>query len=274
MLAPIMSTPSCPSPSEMSCPTPIRPLAIVSALHQELAALLARGHEADFERQRHAGRDFLVGQLHGVPVVLVLCGVGKVAAATTATLLAERFGVGALVFTGVAGGLGDGVKVGDLVLADTLLQHDMDASPLFPRFEVPLTGVARFDTDADLSTNLSRAAQTVLARAADTLGADAVAEFALQSPRVHRGLIASGDRFVATSAESAALRAALPEALAVEMEGAAVAQVCRDFNVPFAALRTISDRADDAAHVDFMRFVDQVASRYSAAILEAYFESL
>ena len=72
MLAPIMSTPSCPSPSEMSCPTPIRPLAIVSALHQELAALLARGHEADFERQRHAGRDFLVGQLHGVPVVLVL----------------------------------------------------------------------------------------------------------------------------------------------------------------------------------------------------------
>ena len=120
MLAPIMSTPSCPSPSEMSCPTPIRPLAIVSALHQELAALLARGHEADFERQRHAGRDFLVGQLHGVPVVLVLCGIGKVAAATTATLLAERFGVGALVFTGVAGGLGDGVKVGDLVLADTL----------------------------------------------------------------------------------------------------------------------------------------------------------
>ena len=274
MLAPIMSTPSCPSPSEMSCPTPIRPLAIVSALHQELAALLARGHEADFERQRHAGRDFLVGQLHGVPVVLVLCGIGKVAAATTATLLAERFGVGALVFTGVAGGLGDGVKVGDLVLADTLLQHDMDASPLFPRFEVPLTGVARFDTDSDLSTSLARAAQTVLARAADTLGAGAVAEFALQSPRVHRGLIASGDRFVATSAESAALRAALPEALAVEMEGAAVAQVCRDFNVPFAALRTISDRADDAAHVDFMRFIDQVASRYSAAILEAYFESL
>ena len=106
------------------------------------------------------------------------------------------------------------------------------------------------------------------------LGADAVAEFDLQAPRVHRGLIASGDRFVATSAESAALRAALPEALAVEMEGAAVAQVCRDFNVPFAALRTISDRADDAAHVDFMRFIDQVASRYSAAILQAYFESL
>ena len=101
-----------------------------------------------------------------------------------------------------------------------------------------------------------------------------MAEFGLAAPQVHTGLIASGDRFVATSAESTALRAVLPDALAVEMEGAAVAQVCHDYALPFAALRTISDRADDAAHVDFMRFIDQVASRYSAAILEAYFSSL
>ena len=101
-----------------------------------------------------------------------------------------------------------------------------------------------------------------------------MAEFALHAPTLHAGLILSGDRFVATSAESAALRQALPEALAVEMEGAAVAQVCHDWALPFAALRTVSDRADDSAHVDFMRFIDQVASRYSAAVLEAYFSSL
>lgn len=268
MLAPIMSTPSCPSPSEMSCPTLIRPLAIVSALHQELAALLARGHEADFERQRHAGRDFLVGQLHGVPVVLVLCGVGKVAAATTATLLAERFGVGALVFTGVAGGLGDGVKVGDLVLADTLLQHDMDASPLFPRFEVPLTGRSRFPADAALTQALARACEAVLAlpqpfgAAAEALG--------VSRPALHRGLIVSGDRFVGAASECAALRQALPDALAVEMEGAALAQACHDLGLPFAVLRSISDRADDSAHVDFMRFIDEVASRASAAIVDGW----
>ena len=239
---------------------------IVAAMHPELAAVLAA--MPDERRQPVATRDFWCGHWAAHEVVAVLSRVGKVAAATTATLLIERFKVDRIVFTGTAGG------VGDVVVAGSFMQHDMDASPLFPRFEVPLTGVARFDTDAALSASLARAAQAVLARAADTLGADAVAEFDLQAPRVHRGLIASGDRFVATSAESAALRAALPEALAVEMEGAAVAQVCRDFNVPFAALRTISDRADDAAHVDFMRFVDQVASRYSAAILEAYFESL
>jgi adenosylhomocysteine nucleosidase len=86
---------------------------------------------------------------------------------------------------------------------------------------------------------------------------------------VHEGLIISGDRFVATSAESDALRRELPDALAVEMEGAAVAQVCHDCGVPFAAVRTISDRADDSAHVDFNRFVSEVASRYSAAMVLA-----
>ena len=247
-------------------------IGLVSAMHQELAAVLDR--MPDEQRQRAAGRDFWVGHWHGHEVVAVLSRVGKVAAATTAVVLIERFGVDRIVFTGTAGGLGDGVRVGDLVLAREFLQHDIDASPLFPRFEVPLTGRARFPTDAELSGALTATARAVLAAPADTLGADAVAEFGLQAPRVHEGLIVSGDRFVATTPESAALRRALPDALAVEMEGAAVAQVCHDYGLPFAALRTISDRADDAAHVDFMRFIDQVASRYSAAVLEAYFGSL
>ena len=84
----------------------------------------------------------------------------------------------------------------------------------------------------------------------------------------------SGDRFVSTAAESAALRRALPDALAVEMEGAAVAQVCHDYRVPFAAVRTISDRADDAAHADFLRFVAAVASRYSLAVIDAWLAAL
>ncbi|WP_028604727.1 5'-methylthioadenosine/adenosylhomocysteine nucleosidase [Ottowia thiooxydans] len=245
-------------------------LGLIAALRPELAAVLDR--MPDERRQSVAGRDYWLGHWHGHELVVVLSRIGKVAAATTATVLIERFGVDRIIFTGAAGGLGDGVSVGDVVVATELLQHDMDASPLFPRYEVPLTGLTRFPADAALSRSLLDAAREALANpSGGLLDADTLREFRLRRPLVHQGLIVSGDRFVATNAESAALRQALPDALAVEMEGAAVAQVCHDYGLPFAAIRTISDRADDAAHVDFNRFIEQVASRYSAEILEAYF---
>ena len=243
-------------------------IGIMSALHEELSAMLADMPEE--QRVVVAGRDFWLGHWQGHAVVAVLSRIGKVAAATTATVMLERFGVDALVFTGVAGGLGSGVRVGDVVVASGLVQHDMDASPLFPRHEVPLYGRALFEADAALSLQLTEATQKVLQAAERHLGPDTLAQFQLSSPKVHQGLIVSGDRFVSTSAESQALRESLPEALAVEMEGAAVAQVCHDYGVPFAAVRTISDRADDTAHTDFQRFIREVASRYSLAILSRW----
>ncbi|TXK33055.1 5'-methylthioadenosine/adenosylhomocysteine nucleosidase [Ottowia sp. GY511] len=249
-----------------------RRIGLMSAMHQELSEVLKT--LPDEQRQSAAGRDFWVGHWRGHEVVAVLSRIGKVAAATTATALIERFGVTHIVFTGVAGGLGQGVRVGDVVLADAFLQHDMDASPLFPPHEVPLYGRALFEADAGLSATLRAATEQVLVRPEEALGAAAVQEFALHAPRLHDGLIVSGDRFVATSAESQALRQRLPDALAVEMEGAAVAQVCHDYGIPLAALRTISDRADDSAHVDFTRFIDTVASRYSATTLDRFFEML
>ncbi|MGJ7568522.1 5'-methylthioadenosine/adenosylhomocysteine nucleosidase [Variovorax sp. GB1R11] len=248
------------------------PVAIVAAMHEELGALLAQ--MPDEQRVRVAGRDFWVGHLHGQPVVAVLSRIGKVAAAVTATVLLERFGVRAIVFTGVAGGLAPGVNVGDVVVATELLQHDMDASPIFPKHEVPLMGLSRFAADAAISDALSDVVEGVLRDPVALIGQAGVDEFGLSSPKVHRGLLVSGDRFVSTTAESAALQRELPDALAVEMEGAAVAQVCHDYGVPFAAMRTISDRADDAAHGDFARFVAVVASRYSLALVDAWLATL
>ncbi len=255
-------------------------IAIVAALHQELAALLeAMPDEAPVRR---AGREFWLGHLEGHEVVAVLARVGKVAAATTATLLVSEFDVDCAVFTGTAGGLHGSARVGDVVVADALLQHDMDASPIFPRYEVPLYGVDRFHADPQVSLALAEAARAVLGSAtaragrADDVGLDPdlLRSFGITSPGVHRGLVVSGDRFVASAAESADLRRRLPEALAVEMEGAALAQVCHDLDVPFAVVRTISDRADDSAHLDFGRFVEEVASRYSLAIVRRWLRDL
>ena len=239
--------------------------AILSALPAEQAGLAAALDPAyPISRTTHAGRVFQQGTLHGQVVVLALSGIGKVAAATTATALVERFHATRIVFTGVAGGLGQGVAVGDVVVARDFVQHDMDASPLFPRWEVPGYGRTRWECDAALTSRLEAAADACLQRMA--------------APRRHTGLIASGDVFVGSATAARTLRQGLSEAghdvLAVEMEGAAVAQVCADYGVPFAAMRTISDRADDTAHVDFSRFVTEVASRYADEIIGEFMQSL
>jgi adenosylhomocysteine nucleosidase len=188
-------------------------------------------------------------------VVAVLSGIGKVAATITATTLITHFQATRLIFTGVAGGLGPGVMVGDVVVATELLQHDLDASPIFPRHQIPGRGLSRLPTCPTLS-------QALLAAARQTLAVSG-------GQQVHEGLIISGDRFVSSAAEAQALQAELPDALAVEMEGAAIAQVCLDFDLPFGVVRSISDRADDAAHVDFTRFVRDVASPHARAIVQA-----
>lgn len=241
--------------------------AIVAAMAEELRGL---EHALEARRTvRRAGRDFHLGRLHGHDVVLVLCGIGKVAAATTGTLLVAEFDAARIVFTGVAGGLGEDVCVGDVVIAHALLQHDMDASPLFPRFEVPLTGRARFEADTDLRVAARRAAEACLLE--EAFGAFAGAP---RAPRVHCGLVVSGDRFVSRREDSGALRVLLPDALAVEMEGAALAQVCHDFGVPLAIVRAISDRADDEAHVDFADFVRETAARVSHGVVERLLRAL
>lgn len=237
--------------------------AILSALAEEQQGLLDLLQDARCVQR--AGREFWQGELHGQPVVLALSRIGKVAAATTTTTLIEAFGAQRLVFTGVAGGLAPGVQVGDVVVAQEFVQHDMDASPLFPRYQIPLYDRERFACDVALAQALLGATHAGLARLA-------------LPASVHHGLIASGDRFVSAAEEARALRAALSDAghppLAVEMEGAAVAQVCHDYGIPFAAMRTISDRADDTAHVDFPKFVTTVASRYALAILDEFVRSL
>jgi adenosylhomocysteine nucleosidase len=253
-------------PSTSAASTGTGPTAILSALPEEQQGLLELLHGAS--KIVVAGRDFWCGELSGQPVVLALSRIGKVSATITASALITQLHAERIIFTGVAGGWGEGVKVGDVVVAREFIQHDLDVSPLFPRYEVPSYGRSRFACDAQLSALLVSCACEALSNLSN----------ASHAGTVHEGLIASGDRFVSSAIESKALQAALRssghEALAVEMEGAAVAQVCADYDIPFAAMRTISDRADDDAHLDFPKFVRDVASRYALAILTRFMQAL
>ena len=242
-------------------------LGIISALHEEQQGLVEAMQGP--QRRSHGMRDYTLGTLWNIDAVCVLSRLGKVAAAMTAAILVEKYGVTHIVFTGVAGSGDKRVKVGDIVVAESLLQHDMDARPLFPRFEVPLTGLQRFATDLELSTQLAGAAEDFLRDdVSSVLKAADIAAFGLQHARVHRGLIASGDQFISSAAHLNQLKVDIPDLLAVEMEGAAVAQVCFELGVPFTVMRTISDNANEEAAVDFMRFVRTVASPYALTVIQ------
>ena len=248
-------------------------LGIISALHEEQQGLVEAMEGA--ATAIHGGRVYTLGKLWKIDAVCVLSRIGKVAGAVTATLLVEKFGVTHILFTGVAGAGDPGIAVGDIVVADALVQHDMDASPLFPRFEVPLIGLSHFQSDQGMSTQLLAAAQGFLEQdLVDVLDAAERSEFKLDGPRVHHGLIASGDQFMHDRHAIRALNAALPGLAAVEMEGAAVAQVCYELGVPCAVIRTISDNANEEAATDFLSFVRTVAARYAFYIVRRYCRAL
>lgn len=244
-------------------------LGIISALHEEQQGLVEAMQGP--AKLIHGMRDYSVGQLWGIDAVCVLSRIGKVAAAMTATMLVEKFEVTHIVFTGVAGAGHAAINVGDIVIADSLVQYDMDSSPLFPRFEVPLTGQSHFLSDVDLSEQLLSAAGHFFDKDfAGVIDADERRDFRLGQPNVHRGLVASGDQFVSSRSHLAQLNSSLSGLLAVEMEGAAVAQVCFELGIPFAVIRTISDNANEDAATDFMRFVKTVAARYAFHIVKRF----
>jgi adenosylhomocysteine nucleosidase len=244
-------------------------IGFMSAMPEELELALGQLPSEPMRAQEVGSRTYFSGRIFGEACVAVFSRWGKVAAATTATELISRFGAQTIVFTGVAGGIAPDLHIGDIVVGDELCQHDMDARPIFPRFEVPLTGKAMFATDLALRRRLQLAATEFLGSTRfESVRESLGGQSGNRTPRVVVGAIASGDRFIADARDVRRLRSEIRNVQCVEMEGAAVAQVCSDYAVPFGVIRTISDTADEHAPGSFQTFVRNVASHYSVGVLE------
>lgn len=222
---------------------------IIAAMESEFRDLATSlNHERS---EKIAGRELLYGNLEGQPVALVLCGCGKVNAALSATLLAGHAKVDRILVTGLSGGLAEGLNVGDIVIADSFIQHDMDARPLFPQHEIPFEGFSVIEAEPNLRDLLTVAAQEMLAEKRPS---------GLEAARIMQGLVATGDQFISSQEGRSALLKALPKVFCVDMESAAIAQICRTADLPLGVMRVISDSADGSAHIDFAHFVKHSAS--------------
>jgi len=239
-------------------------LGIISAMPQEIDCVLNVMKLTT--THTFGNRKFYKGQLFNKPVVIAFSNWGKVASATTATQMINSFNLKQLVFTGVAGALQPYLNIGDIVVGKHLYQHDMDARPLFKQFEIPIINKTSFKTNLSLTNQLYKASTLFLSDI--TKHISNLKDFNIVNPQVYKGGIASGDQFISSDAKINQLSTDLPDALCVEMEGAAVAQVCYDYNLPFAIVRTISDKAQDNAHIDFQQFAKKVASTYALGIIK------
>jgi adenosylhomocysteine nucleosidase len=221
------------------------------------------------EKKIIGGREYTVGTIHDKKVVVVFSRWGKVAAASTVTTLIDVFNITQLIFTGIAGGIHADIKVGDVVVASSCVFHDMDTRPLYDRYVVPLINKKFFDLQ--LSNESIESLQHLFAseNIESIVGQQWVEQFNLNSVKVFNRAIASGDQFVNSNEIRNEIISNLPEVACVEMEGAAVAQVCYEHEIPCVIVRTISDSADHSAAVDFEPFAKYVASNYSIAIVSS-----
>jgi adenosylhomocysteine nucleosidase len=195
-----------------------------------------------------AGINYYTGTVFGKSAVLCKSGVGKVNAAVTTQILLDTFGVSRVLFTGVAGAVHPGLNIGDIVISSQCIQHDMDVSALgYPRGVIPYQEISAFPAD-----------QTLV-----QLAEQACHDLKQQSVT---GIVLSGDQFIASAELVAKLRLELNGACA-EMEGAAVAQVCFMNEIPFVILRSMSDKADGSANINYHEFTVEASER-SHAILE------
>ena len=246
-------------------------IGILTAMREELQALL---DQLDNKRSYVLGkRRYYQGELYGEQVVLVFSRWGKVAAATTATQLINDFEIGEMIFSGVAGSVKEDLHIGDIVIGTQLYQHDVNAAPLYPQFELPLLDKSYFQTDPDRMKKLVRASENFLTSFYQVISKKEATKYGISNPKVRCGAIASGDQFINERSQLNFINSTLPSVVCVEMEGAAVAQVCYEYEIPYSVIRIISDRADDNADVDFMHFSREIAGNYALHILKNYFEN-
>ena len=220
---------------------------IIGAMEPEVAILKAKLTNAT--TTEYAGYTFYQGQLNGTTVVIVQSGIGKVAAALATAMLIDKFQPDYVVNTGSAGGFEQSLKVGDIVISSEVRYHDVDVTAFgYEIGQLPANPAAYIP-------------HPVLVTAAQA----GVAE--LENIQTLLGLITTGDTFMTTDDDIAKARANFPSMAAVEMEGAAIAQTCHQFNIPFVVIRSMSDIAGKESPTSFEAYLE-TASVNSSQLVE------
>ncbi len=221
-------------------------IGIIGAMQQEITLL--RQQISDLTESKHGPITFYLGTLAGHKIVLVQSGIGKTAAAMATTLLIDNYSPRLIINTGSAGGYDQNLNIGDLVISSEVRHHDVDVTAFGFEIGQGFGFPAAFIADSTLIGKAKIAAQKQV------------------DIKAKVGLICSGDSFMDCPERVDNARNAFPNMIAVEMEGAAIAQVCQQFDCPFVIIRALSDIAGKSSHQSFESFLEQ-AAKHSSKLL-------
>lgn len=235
-------------------------IGIICAMQEELKEI-KEGMEPDGELN-YAGVDFFLGKAEGQEIVCAVCGVGKVFAAICTQTMILKFHPDLIINVGVAGSLSKSLGVADIVIARCLVQHDMDVTALgVPRGQILGSDIQYISTSEEVRDQLFSAIMMLNAEGA----------FGGREVKALQGTIASGDQFISSKGQKQLISEEF-DAIACEMEGAAVAQVCYVNRIPFCVLRAISDSADESSKMDYPAFVELAAAN-SAKVIKQFLKN-
>lgn len=250
----------------LSAKSEIMKIGVLGAMAQEIDEV--KTLLQNVETKEIADRVFHSGTINGTECVIAFSKWGKVAATMTSAIMINEFKVNKLIFIGTAGALSSDLNIGDVVVAQNLVQHDIDSRPIQKRFEIPLINKIFIETDSQLDDIAARAIESLIGKGNGIIiDREKAEQFSISQTKLHRCDIASGDQFINNQSKRDEIAVLLPSVKCVEMEGAAVAQVCYEFKIPFTVIRIISDSADHNARFDFGKFIVEVANAYSKAII-------
>ncbi|WP_405414605.1 5'-methylthioadenosine/adenosylhomocysteine nucleosidase [Maribacter sp. Asnod1-A12] len=247
------------------CGVKAQRIAIMGAMDAEMKLL--KGQLENKEEIEKNGIIFYTGKLKNKEVVLLKAGIGKVNAAYSTAILTTHFKLNALIFTGVAGGLHPDIRPGDIVIADSLVQYDFGQLKDDEFITWPTRNLIE-NTKNPLFLSVD---STLLYKSKLVSNTIQLKTFKGRAPKFFVGTIATGDTFVSDTMKAKSLYSNF-NALATEMEGAAVAQVCTMLNLPYIVIRSCSDNANTDAHTDYHKFVE-IAAINSAQLVLAILEN-
>lgn len=239
--------------------------------------MIKKCFEKELRSESHCGRSFYTGEISGQTVVIARSGIGKVAAASTAAVMISVFRCSEIVFLGVAGGIQGRAEIGDIVISTAAIQHDFDGRPWVERSVVFSVGKCEIPADEKLQSQAHTAVQAVLTDDlalvlddnSEPVGRQILTKLG-RSPKLLTGSILSGDQFISSDETNRELGSRFENALCVEMEGAAVAQICYEASVPYVIVRAISDSGSGEATIQFDEFCNNISSPLMLAILKSY----